>query len=347
MRQATPTTLWATPASSYANDRSRPHPQPPYPEHYAIGTQDTKHKTRNAPRLICVGSIAFDTVVTPEGRAEEILGGSATYFGYAASIFAPVGLVGVVGDDFPESHLAAFRARGMDTAGVRRLPGRTFRWAGRYVDDMNVRQTTNLELNVFAHFEPVLPRAYRSCTYCFLANGTPAIQHRVLDQLRKPKLVLADTMNHWIESAREDVLSMLRRVDGVIVNDEEAQMLSGRKNLVAAARAVQRLGPRIVIVKKGAHGSMLLAGNKVFLLPAFPVEEVRDPTGAGDCFAGAFMGWLARAGRTSLPALRRAVLYGTLVASFDVEAFGVQRLKRLTLAQVEARAHRFAKMLQV
>ena len=297
--------------------------------------------------LICVGSIAFDTVETPEARAEEILGGSATYFGYAASLFGPVGLVGVVGEDFPDAHLAGFRSRGMDPAGVQRIAGRTFRWAGRYLDDMNVRETTHLELNVFGQFDPKLPPAYRDCGYCFLANGTPAIQHRVLDQLRKPKLVLADTMNHWIANDRDGVVAMLRRVDGVIINDEEAQMLSGRKNLVAAAKAVARLGPRIVIVKKGAHGSMLLVGSDLFLLPAFPVEEVHDPTGAGDCFAGAFMGHVARAGKTSLATLRRALLSGTLVASFDVEAFGVERLRDITLGAVEARARQFATMLRV
>lgn len=302
---------------------------------------------RQPNRLICVGSIAFDSVETPDTRAEDLLGGSATYFGFAASLFGPVGLVGVVGEDFPQTHLEAFRARGMDTAGVQRLPGRTFRWAGRYLDDMNVRETTHLELNVFEQFDPQLPEVYRHCTHCFLANGTPAIQHRVLDQLHKPRLVLADTMNHWIANARADVLSMLRRVDGLIVNDEEAQMLTGRRNLVAAAHAIARLGPRIVIVKKGAHGSLLLVGGRLFLLPAFPVETVHDPTGAGDCFAGAFMGYLARAGRATLPNLRRAVLYGTLAASFNVEALGVERLRTLTLAEVEARAREFAGMLRV
>jgi len=297
--------------------------------------------------LVCVGSIAFDTVETPDRRAEEVLGGSATYFGFAASLFGPVGLVGVVGEDFPQEHLDAFERRGMDTAGVQRLPGRTFRWAGRYLDDMNVRQTTNLELNVFGEFDPVLSDAYRSGGYCFLANGSPAIQHRVLDQLRQPKLVLADTMNHWITDTRDEVLSMLRRVDGVIINDEEAMMLAGRSNLVGAARAVARLGPRIVVVKKGAHGSLLVADGNVFPLPAFPLEEVKDPTGAGDCFAGAFMGCLARGGDHSVAALRRAVFYGTLVASFNCEAFSVERLRTLTLDEVEQRGKLFADMLRL
>lgn len=297
--------------------------------------------------LVCVGSIAFDTIETPEGRADEVLGGSAIYFGYAASLFGPVGLVGVVGDDFPEAHLAEFRERGMDTEGVQRLPGRTFRWAGRYLDDMNIRQTTNLELNVFGQFDPVLPPAYRGCEFCFLANGSPAIQHRVLDQLASPTMVLADTMNHWIADTRPEVLEMLKRVDGVIINDEEAEMLSGRKNLVAAARAVADLGPRVVIVKKGAHGSMLLCEDKLFLLPAYPVAEVHDPTGAGDCFAGAFMGHLASTGDVSFDGLRRALLHATVVASFDVEAFSVERLRTLTRQQVEERIARFTEMVRV
>jgi len=289
-----------------------------------------------------VGSIAFDSIETPEGRADEILGGSATYFGFAASLYGPIGLVGVVGHDFPEAHLDAFRSRGIDTAGVHRAPGRTFRWAGRYLDDMNVRETTLLELNVFAEFDPRLPESYRDCGCCFLANGSPAIQMAVLDQLRKPRLVLAD----YIANHHADVLEMLRRVDGVIINDEEAQMLSGRRNLVAAARAVARLGPRIVIVKKGAHGAMLVADDGVFLLPAFPVEEVHDPTGAGDCFAGAFMGYLAATRGRSFAAMRRALVQATVAASFNVEAFGVERLRALTLADIEARAAQFARMLR-
>jgi len=297
--------------------------------------------------LVCVGSIAFDTIETPEGRADEVLGGSATYFGYAASLYGPVGLVGVVGDDFPDAHLAEFRQRGMNTDGVQRLSGRTFRWAGRYLDDMNVRQTTNLELNVFGQFDPVLPESYRGCEYCFLANGSPAIQHRVLDQLKAPKMVLADTMNHWIADTRSEVLEMLERVDGVIINDEEAEMLSGRKNLVAAAREVAGLGPRVVIVKKGAHGSMVLAEDRLFLLPAYPVAEVHDPTGAGDCFAGAFMGYLASTGDLSFDGLRRALLHATVVASFDVEAFSVERLRSLTRERVEERIAEFTEMVRV
>ncbi len=294
-----------------------------------------------------MGTIAFDTIETPEARQEEILGGSATHFGFAASLLGPVGIVGVVGEDFPEAHLEAFRARGMNTAGVQRVPGRTFRWTGRYLDDMNTRETLETQLNVLGQFDPVLPEAYRDAPYCFLANGTPASQQRVLDQLRKPKLVLADTMNLWIATARSEVLSMLRRVDGVVINEEEARMLSGCKSLVAAARAVAALGPRIVVVKKGAHGSMLLAGDDLFLLPAFPVEEVRDPTGAGDSFAGAFMGFLAGAGRTAPPALRRALFMATVVASFNVEAFGVERLRTLTPIELYERGKRFAKMIRL
>ena len=297
--------------------------------------------------LVCVGSIAFDTVETPEGRADEVLGGSAVFFGLAASFFGPVGLVGVVGEDFAEDDLELLRSRGIDTTGVERVAGRTFRWAGRYLDDMNVRETTNLEFNVLGGFDPTLPEAYRDCDYCFLANGSPAIQLRVLDQLRNPTLVLADTMNHYIANDRDDVVSMLRRVDGIIINDEEAQMLAGRSNLVAAARAVAALGPRIVVVKKGAHGCLVVAGDALFPLPAFPLEEVRDPTGAGDCFAGAFMGCLARSGDASPGGLRKAALYGTLVASFNCEAFSVDRLREVTLDDVEARGREFADMLRL
>ena len=297
--------------------------------------------------LICVGSIAFDTVETPEGRADEVLGGSAVFFGLAASFFGPLGLVGVVGEDFDEANLDLLRSRGIDTAGVERVPGRTFRWAGRYRDDMNVRETTNLELNVFGDFDPKLPEAYRDADYCFLANGSPAIQHRVIDQLRKPTLVLADTMNHWIRDTRDEVLHLLRRVDGVIINDEEATMLAERKNLVAAAKAVAAMGPAIVVVKKGAHGCLVVAGDAIFPLPAYPLEEVHDPTGAGDCFGGAFMGYLAQAGDHSPATLRRAAVYGTLVASFNCEAFSVDRLREVTRDDIEERARAFAEMLRL
>jgi len=297
--------------------------------------------------LICVGSIAFDSVETPEGRADEVLGGSAVFFGLAASFFGPLGLVGVVGEDFDEANLELLRSRGIDTAGVERVPGRTFRWAGRYRDDMNVRETTDLQLNVFGDFDPTLPDAYRDADYCFLANGSPAIQHRVIDQLRKPTLVLADTMNHWIRDTHDDVIRLLGRVDGVIVNDEEAQMLADRKNLVAAARAVQRMGPKIVVVKKGAHGCLVLAEDAIVPIPAYPLEEVRDPTGAGDCFAGAFMGHLAQAGDPSMATLRKAAVYGTLVASFNCEGFSVDRLREVTRGDIEARAEAFAEMLRL
>jgi sugar/nucleoside kinase (ribokinase family) len=295
--------------------------------------------------LVCVGSIAFDSVETPDGRADDVLGGSAVYFGFAASLFGPVGLLGVVGEDFPDENVDLLNGRGIDTEGVARVPGRTFRWAGRYVDDMNVRETTNLELNVFGEFDPVVPPAYRDAQFWFLANGSPAIQHRVLDQLESPSLVLADTMNHWIEGERDDVLRMLQRVDGVIINDEEAVLLSDRKNLVAATRAVARMGPKIVVVKKGAHGSLLAVDDAIYPLPAFPLEDVHDPTGAGDCFAGAFMGYLAGAQDASVPVLRRAALYGTLVAAYNCETFGVQRLLHLGREELEGRARDFAELL--
>jgi sugar/nucleoside kinase (ribokinase family) len=296
--------------------------------------------------LVCVGSIAFDSVETPDGRADEVLGGSGTFFGLSAALFGPVGLVGIVGEDMPESTLELLRSRGVDTAGVERAPGRTFRWAGRYVDDMNVRETTNLELNVLAEFDPKLPPAYRASEYCFLANTSPVIQQSVMDQLEEPRLVLSDTMNHYILEEHDELLRLLKRVDGVIINDEEAMMLAGRKNLVAAARAVSALGPRIVVLKKGAHGSLISVDDTISPLPAFPLEEVADPTGAGDCFAGAFMGWLAATGDASPEGLRRAAVYGTLVASFNCEAFSTERLQTLTREDVDARREVFAQMLR-
>lgn len=297
--------------------------------------------------LICVGSIAFDSVETPEGEADEVLGGSAVFFGLAASFFGPLGLVGVVGEDFDEADLDLLRSRGIDTAGVERVSGRTFRWSGRYLDDMNVRETTGLELNVLGEFDPTLPDAYRDADYCFLANSSPVIQQNVLDQLRGPKLVLADTMNHYIAEEGDEVRKMLRRVDGVIINDEEATLLADRTNLVAAAKAVAKLGPRIVVVKKGAHGCLVVVDGTTYPLPAYPLEEVFDPTGAGDCFAGAFMGYLAQAGDHSAATLRQAAVYGTLVASFNCEAFSVDRLRELSRDDIEARGREFADMLRL
>jgi len=297
--------------------------------------------------LVCVGSIAFDSVETPEGRADEVLGGSATFFGLSAALFGPVGLVGVVGEDMPEETLELLRSRGVDTAGVERTAGRTFRWAGRYVDDMNTRETTNLELNVLADFDPKLPEAYRACDTCFLANTSPAIQHKVMDQLDSPKLVLSDTMNHYIESEYDELIRLLGRVDGVIINDEEAMMLAGRKNLVAAARAVAALGPRIVVLKKGAHGCLVCVDGAIYPLPAFPLEEVADPTGAGDCFAGGFMGYVAATGDASPAGLRRAALYGTVVASFNCESFSIERLRSLSREELDARCETFAELLRL
>jgi len=278
--------------------------------------------------LVCVGSIAFDTIETPEGRADEVLGGSATYFGYAASLYGPVGLVGVVGDDFPDAHLAEFRQRGMNTDGVQRLSGRTFRWAGRYLDDMNVRQTTNLELNVFGQFDPVLPESYRGCEYCFLANGSPAIQHRVLDQLKAPKMVLADTMNHWIADTRSEVLEMLERVDGVIINDEEAEMLSGRKNLVADR---QEGRPRLYGAGRGPAVSS----------PCLPGGGGPRSDGCGRLLRGGVHGLPGQHGR---PVVRRA-------ASRAPPRHGrgefLERLRSLTRERVEERIAEFTEMVRV
>jgi sugar/nucleoside kinase (ribokinase family) len=287
--------------------------------------------------LVVVGTLAFDSIETPYDRRERILGGSATYFAHAARYFGPVGLVGVVGRDFPRQALDDFRERGVDTRGVEEVDGRSFFWAGRYEADWNTRHTLDTQLNVFADFDPKLPPGYREAPFLFLANAEPTIQIRCLEQVRTPKLVVADTMNLWIDSKRGDLEEMLRRVHGLVLNDEEARMLSGRRNLFQAARAILELGPRFLVIKKGEHGAFLLGDDVRFALPAYPVEEVVDPTGAGDSFAGGFMGFLASNGALDPTSLRRAMLHGTVSASFCVEGFGTEGLANLDRERLEGR----------
>lgn len=300
--------------------------------------------------ILVVGSIALDTVETPYGRREDLLGGSATHFAYAASLFGPVRLVGVVGEDFPAAHLEALAERGVDTAGVTVVRGgRSFRWSGRYSPDMNARETLSVELNVFGEFRPAIPRAFADSRFVFLANGAPATQACVLDQVEEGAFTLCDTMDLWIETARADLLGLLERVDGVVVNDGEARALTGELNTARAASRILGLGPRYVVVKKGEHGSLLVGREGRFLLPAYPVEVVRDPTGAGDSFAGALMGALAREGTASFAALRRALVHATVVASFNVEAFGVEGLRGprgAEDAEVVGRRARFLEMVR-
>jgi sugar/nucleoside kinase (ribokinase family) len=287
--------------------------------------------------LTAIGTLAFDTVETPYDKRDEALGGSATYFAAAAARFGQVGLVGVVGTDFPDEHLANLRDMGADCGGVEVVEGKTFRWGGRYEADWNTRHTTFTDLNVFEGFDPKVPEEYRDARFVFLANAAPAIQKKALEQFRAPKFTVADTMNLWIDIAKDDLFELLRHVDGIVLNDEEARMLSGENHLLSAARSVLSLGPKFVVLKKGEHGAFLIGENVHFSLPAYPVEKVVDPTGAGDSFAGGFVGYVASVGNTEPHTLRRAMLYGTVTASFCVEDFSIDRLRSLDRAAVEGR----------
>jgi sugar/nucleoside kinase (ribokinase family) len=292
--------------------------------------------------LLVVGTIAFDSVETPYDRRDVTLGGSATHFAHAAAHFGPVRLVGIVGEDFPDEHLAGFRKRNIDCAGVEVSKGKTFAWGGRYEADWNTRHTLFTDLNVLERFEPKIPDAHRDTEYVFLANGTPSVQLQALSQMTAPKLVVADTMNLWIDIARGDLFEVLRRVDGIVLNDEEARMLTDERNLIRAARKTLELGPKFVILKKGEHGAFLVGQGVHFGLPAYPVDDVVDPTGAGDSFAGGFMGYLASVNNTQPHTLRRAMLYGTVTASFCVEGFSIESLAARTRSDIETRYNELA-----
>jgi sugar/nucleoside kinase (ribokinase family) len=295
--------------------------------------------------LLVVGSIAFDSIETPNASLDDVLGGSASHFSYAASFFTKPRLVGVVGEDFPDEHRRLLAGRGIDTAGLVTQAGQTFRWKGRYHQDMNTRDTLEVHLNVFGTFDPVLPPSFHDSTHVFLANGSPVLQAKVLDQVRQPKLVLADTMDLWINTQRDDLLKLLPRLDGLFVNDSEAMLLTGEKNLVRAGQAVRRLGPKFVILKKGEHGAMLFSADGAFVVPAYPTADVIDPTGAGDSFAGALMGYLDSDDTPPPGRLRRAMAYGTVVASLTVEDFGLDRLKRTDRAEIDTRLETYRHML--
>jgi sugar/nucleoside kinase (ribokinase family) len=308
----------------------------------------TEHSNGRAPEssLLVVGSIAFDSIQAPTGAVDDALGGSATFFSYTSSFFVKPRLVGVVGDDFPDEHRRLFAARGVDTAGlVVEKGGKTFRWKGRYHEDMNTRDTLEVHLNVLGTFDPRLPEHFRDSTHVFLANSGPAVQSRVLDQLTEPKLVLADTMDLWIETEREGLLRLLPRLDGLLLNDGEAYLLTGDDNVVRAGAAVRRMGPKFVIIKKGEHGSMLFSEEGIFVLPAYPTAEVIDPTGAGDSFAGGLMGYLASDDSPPPGRLRRAMAYGSVVASLTVEGFGLDRLQRTDRAEIDRRLEEYRYML--
>lgn len=296
--------------------------------------------------IAVVGSVAFDTIETPTGRAEEVLGGSATHFAVAASYFAPVRLVAVVGEDFPRDARDYLASRGIDLSGLEVGSGRSFRWTGRYHEDLNVRDTLKLELNVFADFKPRLAEAVRRTPYVFLANIDPTLQEGVLDQFIGPTLVACDTMNHWIEGARAALEQLLPRVDLLVVNDEEARLLSGERNVARAARRILDRGPKRVLIKRGEYGAILFSAASVFAVPAYPLEEVFDPTGAGDSFAGGLMGYLAATGDHSERGLRRAIVYGSVLASYVVEDFGGRRLATVSRDDVERRYRQFVSLTE-
>jgi sugar/nucleoside kinase (ribokinase family) len=291
-----------------------------------------------APVLI-VGSVALDSVRTPFGEAQDALGGAASYASVSASFFSPVRMVAVVGEDFPETHVAEFAHRNIDVRGLQRAAGGTFRWSGYYEYDLNQAHTVETQLNVFETFRPELPEDYRQSPFVFLANIDPVLQLAVLDQVRRPKLVACDTMNYWIESAQDKVLEVLARVDIALLNDAEVRQLCGQPNLIAGARQILNYGPGIVIVKKGEHGCLMVSRDTFFSAPGYPLEEVRDPTGAGDTFAGGMMGYLARGGEVDDAAVRRAIVAGTVMASFTVEDFSLQRLFRLAPEEIAERYH--------
>jgi sugar/nucleoside kinase (ribokinase family) len=294
--------------------------------------------------IVVVGSVAYDTLETAQGNAPDVLGGSASYFAVAARFFAPVSVVAVVGNDFRPEERRVFTDRGIDVRGLEQKDGNTFRWHGRYHEDMNRRDTLKLSLNVFEGFSPDLLPDQRRCDYLFLANISPELQTSVLEQVMSPKLVAGDTMNHWIDERRDDLIAMLPRIDILTLNDEEARMLSGESNLVKAARAILKMGTRTVLIKRGEYGVLQFSKEGMFAVPAYPLEEVVDPTGAGDTFAGGMMGFLARNGRINESALRTAVVYGSVLASFVVEDFGLRRLERLTWEEIDQRYRAFIEL---
>jgi sugar/nucleoside kinase (ribokinase family) len=296
--------------------------------------------------LLVVGSVAIDNVETPQARRDGLLGGSATHFSYAASFFTDVQLVGVVGEDWPAEHTTLLAKRGIDTSGLVSVRGgKTFRWTGRYEPNMNDRETLDIQLNVFGQFDPVLSDDYRRTEYVFLANGVPALQLRVLDQVPGCRLAVADTMELWIQTTHADLMTLFKRIDGLVINDSEAKMLADTENLVLAGHRVREMGPKFVVIKKGEHGAMFFSEHETYVMPAFPTEKVVDPTGAGDSFAGGMMGYLAQHDNFEPRALKTAMAYGILVASFNVEGFGLERMQQISRDDIEQRMEAYKKML--
>lgn len=298
--------------------------------------------------LLTVGTVAFDDIETPFGKADRAIGGAASYISLSASYFVnDIRLVSVIGEDFPESFLSEMKSRGIDQEGLQIKAGeKSFFWAGRYHNDMNSRDTLDTQLNVLADFDPVLPETYKGSDFVMLGNLTPDVQMRVIDQMQqRPKLIALDTMNFWMNIAMDSLRAVLRKVDMLIINDEEARQLSGAYSLVKAAAIIHDMGPRYVVIKKGEHGALLFEGENVFFAPALPLAEVFDPTGAGDTFAGGFMGYIAKTGSIDFDNMKRAVIYGSAMASFCVEQFGTERLRNLSAAEIEERVQRFVQLV--
>ncbi|MBI4849497.1 MAG: sugar kinase [Nitrospirae bacterium] len=291
--------------------------------------------------LLVVGSVAFDSVKTPFGEVDEVLGGSGTYFSTAASYFTDVSLVAVVGTDFPEKHLMFLKSRKIDIEGIERMEGKTFRWKGEYGYELNEARTLDTQLNVFQSFKPRLPESYKDKKVVFLANIDPDLQRDVLSQVKKPALVACDTMNFWIGGKRESLIKTLKLVDILLINDGEARELSGEPNLVKAAKVILSYGLKTLIIKRGEYGALMFNGDKIFAAPAYPLESVFDPTGAGDCFAGGFMGYLSSTMNFDESNIRKAIIFGSVMASFNVEAFSLERIKSLDYPEIENRFKEF------
>ena len=297
--------------------------------------------------IIVLGTVALDNVKTPAGTRSKILGGSASHFAMSARLFTDVNLVADIGEDFPEKHLEFLKGKGLNLDSLRARKGKTFEWDGEYKGDMNTALTLNTELGVLASFKPVIEEYQKDVKYVFLANVDPTIQRHLLKDIRSPKLIGLDSMNYWISSTRESLLETLKMVDIYVANDAEARDLSGEVNLIKAAKHLSSLGPKMIVIKKGEHGSLFYSDKFIFSLPAYPIETVVDPTGAGDTFAGGFMGYLARAEKLDEKTIRRAVAYGTVLASFNVEDFGVDRVSGISMAKVDERLEKFKKMIEI
>lgn len=296
--------------------------------------------------LLVVGSVALDSVETPCGMVDNALGGSAVYFSVSASYFTDVGVVAVIGRDFPEDHLNFLKSKRIDLRGLKRESGLTFHWKGRYSGDLNEAETIDTKLNVFEDFRPYIPEEYRESSFVFLANIDPELQLNVLEQVKRPKLTICDTMNFWIAGKLEQLKEIIKRVDILIINEGEVRQLSRETNLIKAYQKISSYGPKVLVIKQGSYGALLFTPSSVFSAPAYPLEELSDPTGAGDCFAGGFVGYLAKSQDTAEDELRKAVIYGSVMASFNVEDFSLGRLKTLTIDEIEKRFESFKKLTQ-